>query len=60
MTLENYDKEKRKTQRGNSLPGRKKRKFDETDDALLEDIAERLEKMVQITEVNEILVKTVK
>lgn len=60
VTLENYEKKKRKTQRGNSLPGRKKRKFNEMDDALLEDMAEKLDKLVQITEVNEILVKSVK
>lgn len=60
VTLENYEKKKRKTQRSNSLPGRKKRKFNEMDDALLEDMAEKLDKLVQITEVNEILVKSVK
>lgn len=39
------------------MPGRKKRKFDETHGAILEDMAERLDKLVQISEVNEILVK---
>ena len=60
VTLENYEKKKRKTQRGNSLPWRKKRKFNETDDAIFEDMAEKLDKLVKITEVNEILVKSVK
>ena len=59
VTLGDYEKKKRQEKRGKSA-AKKKRKSDEMDVGTLEDMAEKIDKLVHVSEVNEILVRSLK
>ncbi len=58
VTLGDYEKKKRQEERGKSAA--KKRKSDGIDNGILEDMADKIDKLINVTEVNEILVKSLK